>query len=145
VYAGGHCLYSTARDYSAIQRLLLNGGADGDVRLLRADTVDDMFRNHLGEVTVGTILSADPPASEHVPLGDRKWGLGILLDVDDVPGGRSAGSGGWMGGFNTFYWVDRARSFSAALYTQTIPFFDDRVMELYAAFERAAYAEFADA
>jgi CubicO group peptidase (beta-lactamase class C family) len=144
IYAGGHCLYSTAGDFAAIQRLLLNGGAHGDVRLLRAETIAEMFRNQIGDLAVGTIWSADPAASEHVPLGARKWGLGILIDVEGVPGGRSAGSGGWMGGFNTFYWVDRDRGFSAALYTQTIPFFDDEVMHFYATFERAAYAQFAD-
>jgi methyl acetate hydrolase len=142
IYAGGHCLYSTARDFAAIQRLLLDDGAHGSVQLLRAATVAEMFRNQMGRLTVGTIVTADPPASEDVVLGERKWGLGILLDVEDVDGGRSAGSGGWMGGFNTFYWVDRARSFSAALYTQTIPFFDDQVMQLYGEFERAAYSEF---
>lgn len=145
VYAGGHCLYSTARDYAALQRLLLGGGADGETRLLSEETVGEIFRNQLGDLDVGTIVSADPFLSVDVPLGTRKWGLGLLLDAVEVPGGRAAWSGGWMGGFNTFFWVDRSRGLSAALYTQTLPFYDDRIMALHDAFEQSVYAANGDA
>jgi CubicO group peptidase (beta-lactamase class C family) len=45
-----------------------------------------------------------------------------------------------MGGFNTFFWVDRKRGITAALYTQTIPFYDDAIMATYRHFETAVYA-----
>ena len=139
-YAGGHCLYSTARDYLNIQQLLLNDGDSPAGRILRAETVDAMFRNQMGGLEVGTIISAIPEESADVPLPGRKWGLGLMLDPDGVPGGRSPGSGSWMGGFNTFFWVDRARGITAALYTQTIPFYDGPIADLARRFETAIYA-----
>jgi CubicO group peptidase (beta-lactamase class C family) len=48
-----------------------------------------------------------------------------------------------MGGFNSFFWIDRERDVTAALYTQTLPFYDARVLALVERFERAAYAELA--
>jgi CubicO group peptidase (beta-lactamase class C family) len=140
VYAGGHCLYSTARDYLAIQRLMLGGGTHAGRRYLECETVDAIFENQLGKLTVGTIETTDPVQSEDIPLGARKWGLGILLDPIDEAGGPAAGSGGWMGGFNTFYWVDRARGLTGSLYAQTIPFYRDDIVDVFHKFAHAAYA-----
>lgn len=139
-YPGGHGLHSTAADYLKLQQALLNNGRSAAGPLLRSETVDQMLSNQIGALNVGTIYSAKPLESLDVPLGYRKWGLGLLLDVDNTPGGRRAGSAGWAGGFNTFFWVDRKTGLTAALYTQTIPFYDDAVMALCRRFELAAYA-----
>jgi methyl acetate hydrolase len=140
VYAGGHCLYSTPRDFLAFQQLMLEDGSHNGRRFLAPATVELAFQNHIGELNVGTIATADPAQSDDVALGGKKWGLGILVDPADVPGGRSAGSGGWMGGFNTFFWVDRPRGITASLYAQTVPFYAPAIVELYQAFEREVYA-----
>jgi methyl acetate hydrolase len=139
VYAGGHCLYSTARDYLAFQQMMLEGGTYHGRRYLAAGTVASIFENHIGDLEVGTIETADPAQSVDVELGVRKWGLGILVDPADTPGGRAAGSGGWLGGFNTLFWVDRARGLTASLYMQTVPFFRDDIVAVFNDFERAAY------
>ncbi len=139
-YPGGHGLHSTAADYLKLQQALLNGGRSAAGPLLKPETIDQMLSNQIGALDVGTIYSAKPLESLDVPLGDRKWGLGLLLDTHDVPGGRRAGTAGWAGGFNTFFWVDRKSGLTAALYTQTIPFYDEKIMDLYRRFELAAYA-----
>ncbi len=138
-YAGGHCLYSTAADFLRLQQALLRDGESAAGRLLAPATVAAMFRDHLVGLDVGTIVTADPAASLDVPLSGKKWGLGILVEPEDVPGGRAAGSGGWAGGFNTFFWVDRSRNLTAALYTQTLPFYADPIVDLYRRFETAVY------
>ena len=140
VYAGGHCLYSTARDYLAFQRMMLSGGTYGGHRYLEPETVAAIFENQMGDLDVGTIETADEEQSADVPLGAKKWGLGILVDPVDVPGGRTAWSGGWMGGFNSLFWVDRARGLTASLYAQTIPFYSDGIVTVFHDFERAVYA-----
>ena len=139
-YAGGHSLYASAIDYARFQSLLLNGGEYQGQRLLNAETVESMFANHIGELEVGVIETADPPASFDVALPGRKWGLGIMIDAAGRSGGRSAGSGGWAGGFNTFFWVDREQQLSAALYTQTLPFYEPGIIQVYEDFEAAVYS-----
>jgi CubicO group peptidase (beta-lactamase class C family) len=139
-YPGGHCLHSTAADYMKLQQALLHEGRSAAGPLIKPETLDAMLSNQLGNLDVGTIVSARPAESLDAPLTGMKWGLGLLLDPADVPNGRAAGSAGWMGGFNTFFWVDRKRGITAALYTQTIPFYDDAIMATYRHFETAVYA-----
>ncbi len=140
LYAGGHCLYSTAHDYLRLQRMVLRGGELDGRRYLQPETVEAMFRNQIGELGLGTIVAAHLDESRDVPLGERKWGLGIMVEPDGVHGGRAPGSGSWMGGFNSFYWIDPASRLTAALYTATVPFYDAPIVELALAFERAVYA-----
>lgn len=139
-YAGGHCLYSTASDFLLLQQATLRGGATAAGPILAPATVAAMLRDHLGGLDPGTIVTADLAASEDVPLAGKRWGLGVMVEAEDVPGGRAAGSGSWAGGFNTFFWVDRARGLTAALYTQTLPFYAGPIVDLYRRFETTVYA-----
>jgi hypothetical protein len=43
---------------------------------------------------------------------------------------------------NTHYWSDPHKDVRAVLFTQSLPFVEDRFMKLYEDFERAVYAEF---
>lgn len=139
-FAGGHCLHSTAMDYLKLQHALLNEGRSAAGPLIRPETLELMLGNQIGGLDVGTIRSARPDESEDAPLHGYKWGLGLMLDPADIPSRRRAGTAGWMGGFNTFFWVDRKSGLTGALYTQTIPFYDAAIMDLFARFETAAYA-----
>ena len=60
--------------------------------------------------------------------------------MDDVPGARRAGTADWSGLTNCYFWIDRAGGVTAALYTQLLPFFDERMVELAIGFEQAVYA-----
>ncbi|GGL94712.1 serine hydrolase domain-containing protein [Nakamurella endophytica] len=136
----GHCLYATAVNFLALQQLLLGGGQRGAVRMLPRDRVDALFTNGIGGLDVGRIPTADPAASAPMDLRGWKWSLGLLVNPIERAGLRSAWSAGWAGGFNTFYWVDRTRGVTAALYTATLPFYDPAVLDLYDRFERAVCA-----
>ena len=139
-YAAGHCLYSTAGDFLALQRALLDGGAVAGGRLLREETVRSMFTNQIGELHVGVIHTAIPSVSVDADFGpDRRWGLGGLLNEKPVPGGRNAWSAAWAGLFNTFFWIDPEANLAAGLYLQYLPFHDRASRELLDAFERALY------
>ncbi len=141
-WAGGHGLYSTPRDYLRFQRMLLGGGTLDGVKILERSTVEDAFRNHIGELDFPpAIATADPDATADFNGGPGlKWGLGLLLNTEQQPGMRAAGSGAWAGLFNTHFWVDPASGITGAVYAQSLPFVEPRVFGVYADFEKALYA-----
>jgi methyl acetate hydrolase len=141
-WGGGHFLYSTPRDYLAFQRMLLGGGALGDVRVLDESTVDRAFTNQIGELDFPpAIPTAHPELSCDVNLGPNlKWGLGLLLNEVQQPGLRAVGSGSWAGLFNTHFWVDPASRVTGSIYSQTLPFGDPAAFKMYVDFEQALYA-----
>ena len=67
--------------------------------------------------------------------------LGLHLLLEDFPGGRRAGSGDWAGLLNCFYWVDPSAGIAAAIFTQLLPFFDGRMVEILLQFEQGIYAQ----
>ncbi len=89
---GGNGMFSTAADYERFCRMLLNRGELDGVRVLKPETVDLMFQNHL-----------------KVP--NQQYGLGGAVD----------GKGGysWGGADGTQFWVDRNSNFFAIFMTQT--------------------------
>ncbi len=141
-WGGGHFLYSTPRDYLSFQRMLLGGGALGDVRILDEATVARAFTNQIGELDFpAAIPTAHPELCCDVNLGPAlKWGYGLLLNEAQNPGMRAVGSGSWAGLFNTHFWVDPASRVTAAIYSQTLPFLDPPALKLYVDFEQALYA-----
>jgi methyl acetate hydrolase len=140
LYPAGGCLYSTALDFGRFQQLLLAGGARDGVRVLRPETVEQFFTDQLGGLDVGLMRTQVPAVSADVPLQGRKWGLGASLSDVEQPHRRSPGSIGWLGGFNTFFWIDRVRGLAAGFYTQTAPFYDPAVVACAEAFEAAVSA-----
>ena len=139
VYPAGHCLYSTAPDFLRLQLAIMGGGTYAGVRLLAPETVEGLFRNQIGNLDVGMMSTAISSASCDVPLQGWKWGLGIMTTDEERPEGRSAQTAGWCGGWNTFFWIDRAKDLAAALYTQTLPFYDAGIIHCYKRFETLAY------
>lgn len=141
-WAGGHGLYSTPRDYVRFERALLRGGELDGTRILARDTVDQAFRNQIGELDFpAEIPTADPASSGPLSLGPGyKWGYGLLLNTADQPGGRRAGSGAWAGLFNTHFWIDRTTGICASIYSNSLPFIPPEGLQLYLDYETALYA-----
>jgi CubicO group peptidase (beta-lactamase class C family) len=143
-HSGGAGAYATAADYLRFMRALLRGGELDGERILRPDTVELAFTDHLGGVELPAVVrSAIPELSNDVPSLPvaQGWGLGFHLVLEDVPGMRRAGTGDWAGLCNCYYWIDRAAGVAGALLTQVLPFYDARIVETSAAFEEAVYAE----
>ncbi|MGH9056268.1 MAG: serine hydrolase domain-containing protein [Acidimicrobiales bacterium] len=141
-WAGGHGLYSTARDYLKFQQALLHGGTFGGVRILDEATVDAAFTNQIGDIDFPAVIAtSDPNSSGPFEAGPgHKWGYGLLLNTADIPGRRRAGSGAWAGIFNTHFWVDRTSGITGAIYTQFLPFVTPEAVTMYQDFETALYA-----
>jgi methyl acetate hydrolase len=146
-FSGGGGLASTASDYIRFARMILNGGTLNGARILSADTVALMTRNHIGDVGVPAVKTAQPALSRDFTfIDDRrdKWGLGFLVTTTQVAGKRSAGSLSWGGIYNTYFWIDPARGVAGVVMMQVLPFADTKALAIYDTFERGVY-QLADA
>jgi len=139
---GGGGLYGTARDYLAFTQMILQGGRVGGVQLLRRDTVDLMADNHIAPLDISVMNTAAPGLSNDVDLfpGMRKgWGLSFLINTQDAPTGRAAGSLAWAGLANTYFWIDRTKRVSGVFLSQLLPFYDHTAIDLFGKFETEVY------
>jgi methyl acetate hydrolase len=141
-WSGGHGLYSTPRDYIRFERMLLRGGELDGERILAQATVDAAFTNQIGDLDFpAEVPTADPGVTATLSLGPGwKWGYGLLLNTEDIPGMRRAGTGAWAGLFNTHFFVDRTTGICASIYTNSLPFITEGPWTTYQNFERALYA-----
>jgi methyl acetate hydrolase len=144
VVRGDYGLYSTARDYGRFLQMLLDSGRLGDVRILKPETVAAMTRNQTGEVLVEEQPALAPSLSLAFPrlFGKDTFGLGFQIAMPTEPSasGRSAGSYGWSGVMNTYFWVDPEREIAVVALMQVLPFGDRAFAELMEKLEPAVYA-----
>jgi methyl acetate hydrolase len=143
-WSGGGGLYSTAGNYLRFMRALLRGGELDGERVLRPETVELAFTDHLQGAPLppdGT-HSAVPELTKDVPALPFKqgFGLGFSLVLEDIPDMRGAGTGNWAGLCNSYFWIDHASGIAATLMTQVLPFFDPGVVQTLIGFEAAVYA-----
>ena len=100
--SGGGGLVSTAMDYLRFARMLRNGGALDDVRLLSRKMVQFMTSDHL----VGMPMGTSGPA--YLPGAGYGFGLGFAVrncvGASATPG--SVGDFHWSGLAGTYFWID---------------------------------------
>ena len=146
-FQGGAGLCGTGPDYCRFLRMLLGGGTLDGVRVLRPATVDLLFTDHLPGISPGLVAGPMRPvqpemtlAAEIFPGMDAGWSLAGAINPAPLPTGRAAGSLGWAGIANTYFWADRARDLAGVLLMQFYPFGDPAALAALAAFETAGYA-----
>lgn len=142
IFSGGGGIYSTAPDYLALLQALLNGGSLNGRSILRPHSVALMANNQIGELAAGVMTTTNRALSNDVDFfpGVRlRWGLGHMINLDPVEGGRKAGSLTWAGLYNTYYWIDPASGVAGVIMMQVLPFADTHALAAYRAFERALY------
>jgi len=134
-------LYGTASDYGLFLRMLLNHGTLNGKRILSEQSVKAMLEPQTGNVVVKEQQSANPALSKNFPVGagKDKWGLGFQLAAEKLPNRRTPGSGTWAGIFNTHFFVDPSREIGVVVMMQTLPFYDEASMKVYAGAEEAVY------
>jgi CubicO group peptidase (beta-lactamase class C family) len=93
LFMGGQGLCASTEDYERFCRMMLNRGELDGVRVLKPETVDLMFQNHLK------------------PELGQKYGLGGAVDGE---GGYS-----WGGANGTQFWLDRTNQLFAIFMVQT--------------------------
>ncbi|MFW0792342.1 serine hydrolase domain-containing protein [Gordonia sp. CPCC 205515] len=143
VHMGGHGLYSTVGDYLTFIRMWLNDGrSDAGEQILRPETVADAERNHLGDLKVKMLPGVIPTLSndaEFFPGMPKSWALSFMINDEDAPTGRPAGSLAWAGLANLYYWIDRRNKIGGYWATQIFPFADPTSVGGYLDFETAVY------
>jgi methyl acetate hydrolase len=141
-HMGGHGLYGTVGDYMKFIRMILNDGMGPHGRVLSAETVATMARNHLGDKKIKMLPSAIPKLTndaEFFPGMPKSWGLTFMINDEDAPTGRPAGSLAWAGLANLYYWIDRKNGIGGFWATQIFPFVDPVSVAGYLNFETAVY------
>ena len=143
-FMGGGGIYGTAPDYAKFVQMMLNDGVGvNGTRVLKPGTVDLMAANHIGDIQAGVLNSVlhdlSYPLVDFFPGTRQGWGLSFLINMEDSPHGRSAGSLCWAGLANTYFWIDRKKKLGGVIMTQILPFGDPKVIDLYNAFERQVY------
>jgi CubicO group peptidase (beta-lactamase class C family) len=106
--SGSAGLVSTADDFLAFARLLLNRGVHGGTRLLSEQSVASMTTNH---------LTSEQIANGGMLLGTSGWGYGMAVTVaaDEVSG---PGRYGWSGGYGTSWFNDPREGLTAIVLGQ---------------------------
>jgi methyl acetate hydrolase len=138
VPSGGGGIYSTASDYLVLLQALLNGGSLRETSILRPETVALMAENQIGNLKAGVLKTTNPALSNDVnlfPGVQLRWGLGHMINMDPVSGGRKAGSLTWAGLLNTYYWIDPTMQIAGVIMMQILPFADGQALEAYRQFE----------
>ena len=135
-------LYGTASDYGLFLRMLLNRGTLNGKRILSDQSAKLMLEPASGTVVVKEQQSANLSLSRNFPVGagKDKWGLGFQLAAEKQPNRRSPGSGTWAGIFNTHFFIDPSRELGVVVMMQTLPFYDEASMKVYAGAEEAVYS-----
>jgi CubicO group peptidase (beta-lactamase class C family) len=100
LYSGGGGLVSTADDYLRFAQMMLNRGELDGARILRAETVDLMTRNHLADELVPIRLGP-------LPMPNMGFGLDFAVRVKTDAGepAGSLGEYGWGGAASTQFFV----------------------------------------
>jgi CubicO group peptidase (beta-lactamase class C family) len=106
---GGHGLFMTVPDYVKVLRSILAN----DGKVLKPETVNDMFEHHLSpEATAGHQKALAGPVGIFFAVGTapgskRGHGLGGLLTLEDVEGWYGDRTLTWGGGLTYSWFIDR--------------------------------------
>jgi methyl acetate hydrolase len=142
-HMGGHGLYSTIGDYMKFIRMVLNDGAGPNgARVLKAATVGQMTVNELGSMKIKMLPGAIPSLSndaEFFPGMPKSWAYTWMVNDQQAPTGRPAGSVAWAGLANLYYWIDRKNKVGGMWGTQILPFADGVSVPGYFDFEKTVY------
>lgn len=129
---GGHGLFTTGENYLKIMKSLLTNGG----KLLRKETVEDMFRDHLSEeAKEGHQAALTSPMGGFFAVGTEGikvgHGLGGLLTLDDADGWYGDRTMSWGGGLTLVWFIDRKNDLCGIGALQAaFPLNPDKIVEL---------------
>jgi CubicO group peptidase (beta-lactamase class C family) len=107
---GGRSPLSTAGDYLALCRMLLNKGRYDGGRILSRPSVEVMTTDH---------LTPEQKAGNKLFFGSGGWGFGVAVDGHREDLATKPGRFGWSGGLGTTAYTDPAEDMTGVLMTQT--------------------------
>ncbi len=143
VWMGGGALFGTVPDYMRFLRMWLNDGTGEGGRVLKPETIAMAARDNLAGMTIERMASVSRGLThdaEFFPGAPKTWGLTFMVNMVEAPTGRPAGSIGWAGLGNLYYWADRKNGVAGFWASQYFPFMDPAAFDGFIAFETALYA-----
>ncbi len=141
---GGHGLFGTVGDYMKFIRMWLNDGRGENGTVLRPETVEMASRNQLGDLKVRKMPGVIPTLAndaEFFPGQSKSWAFSFMVNDEQAPTGRPAGSLAWAGLANLFYWIDRKNGYGGFWATQIVPLGDTGSIVGYLDMESAFYTQ----
>src|SRR6202022_3923218 len=93
-------LFATAGDYMRFLRMWLNDGAGENGRVLKPETVAIAARDQLRGMKIRALPSVNRAVThdaEFFPGQTKSWGFTFMVNDEDAPTGRPAGSIRWGG------------------------------------------------
>ena len=142
-FSGGSGLFSTPSDYTKLLLCLLNNGEYAEGSILMKETVTEMTRNQIGNITLnpeGRFFSPGTCCNFNgLMYENSRWGLAFMIDNNSKDYGREAGTVMWGGYFNTYFYIDFKSGIAASIYTQHIPFNHFETISLFERFSEIVY------
>jgi len=138
VTPGGSGLYGTIGDYMRFLGAWLNEGGG----VLKPETVAWAARDGLDGLKVAPLPTTAPRISgdlDFFPGLSKSWAYSFLVNDEEAPTGRAAGSLAWGGLGNLYFWIDRRNGVAGLWATQLFPFMDPASLGGALAFETALY------
>ncbi|MEM6496663.1 MAG: 1,4-butanediol diacrylate esterase, partial [Pseudomonadota bacterium] len=99
-------------------------------------------QNQLGDMKLPDFKTAIPELAndaEFFPGQTKSWALSFMVNDEDAPTGRPAGSLGWAGLPNLFFWIDRETGHGGVWATQILPFGNPASFGAYMELETSFY------
>ncbi|KAI0204979.1 beta-lactamase/transpeptidase-like protein [Astrocystis sublimbata] len=140
---GGLGLFATPEDYLKVIQGILT--TDENQQLLGSKMADEFFRPCLSEKAKLALNRAVKLEEDRVAMGNipasvtKNWALGGIINEEDVPGGRKAGTMTWTGLPNLAWFTDRTSGLCGLFAAQMYPPGDAKIGELLAMFEQGVY------
>jgi methyl acetate hydrolase len=142
-YRGDGGLFSSPSDFTKLLQCLLNYGELNTVRILKNETIEEMNKNQIGNISMAAagkfFVSSSCCNFEGITSGTTTWGLGALIDNEDKPYGRKSGTILWGGLMNTYFYIDYKSGVVASIYTQHLPFNHPATTSLFTTFSELIY------
>lgn len=143
-FRGDGGLLSSPSDFTRLLQCLLNYGEVNGVRILKKVTIEEMNKNQIGNISMADagkfFVAANCCNFEDITSSSTKWGLGALIDNEDKPYGRKAGTILWGGLMNTYFYIDYKSGIAASIYTQHLPFNHPATTTLFNRFSELIYS-----
>ena len=101
-----------------------------------------MLKNQIGKFVVTPLKSFNKTLAldyDLYPNIKKKWGYGLLINIDPLKERRSEGSGSWAGVLNTYFWIDKKKGIAGTILMQNLPCYDQNALKAFEEFEQILY------
>ena len=140
--AGDGGLYGTASDYGLFLRMLLNRGTLGEQAHPEREVREDDAREPDAATSSCSRSSRRTwrcRGTSRSGAGKDHWGLGFQLAAEQLPNRRSPAAGHGPASSTRTSSSIRAAEIGVVVMMQTLPFYDEASMKVYAGVEEAVY------